>query len=338
MKEKRPRSPAALLSSQKAFGLAPYIWTKARSGSGQRSPAGAPAAGGREPPRGVPRLAREPPSRQDIPALTVSPTTPIRARASSRRCSSSTARRSSSTLTWIASRRASIDALRRASCPATARDRGARGRRRPRARETAPRPSLRPGEAARLTTRIATAEVEPAAVFPGPERGSRCAASSSSGGLGEHKWADRRLARTRGVRRMPPGELPLLVDATAPRSRPRAPASFAIGTAGWRHRRPTGASCPASLAGGRSRPPAAGGSKSREKALTLRGLSGREVFLAGSVRGIEPVLAARRRRPAPPGELSARIAADLRRRWLPAPQAESAAVLAGGRRAGRPAR
>src|SRR5882724_3806676 len=37
MKEKRPRSPSALLSSQKAFSLDPYIWTKARSASGSAS-------------------------------------------------------------------------------------------------------------------------------------------------------------------------------------------------------------------------------------------------------------------------------------------------------------
>ena len=49
----------------------------------------------------------------------------------------------------------------------------------------------------------------------------------------------------------------------------------------------------------------------REESLPLASLDGREVFLAGSVRGIEPVRALDGVSLARPGEISARVAAGL---------------------------
>ena len=58
---------------------------------------------------------------------------------------------------------------------------------------------------------VAIEEVEPAAVFPGPERSVGLRSTTVDGGLGEHKWADRRLL-DRVAAKLPRGELPLLLD------------------------------------------------------------------------------------------------------------------------------
>ena len=72
--------------------------------------------------------------------------------------------------------------------------------------------------------------------------------------------------------------------------------------------------------------------------LTLADLSeASEVFLAGSVRGVEPVRSIDDAGVAAPGPVSSRIAAGLQHRWLRVPQAGSAAAVSIGPRAGRPA-
>src|SRR5262249_1514261 len=68
------------------------------------------------------------------------------------------------------------------------------------------------GASSRPELRLATEEVEPAAVFPGPERGVGLRSITVDGGLGEHKWVDRRLL-DRAAASLSPGELPLLLDA-----------------------------------------------------------------------------------------------------------------------------
>lgn len=189
----------------------------------------------------------------------------------------------------------------------------------------------------RLTMRIATAPVEPAAVFPGPGRGIALRSFTVEHGLGEHKWADRRLLE-HAESGMPPGELALLVDVDGAALEASRASLFAIGN-GWLATPPADGRILPGIARRRTIETArSAGIEVREKALPLSGLSGHEAFLVGSVRGIEPVLALDDENLPPPGDLSARIAADLQRRWLAAAQAESAAVPAGGRRAGRLAR
>lgn len=189
----------------------------------------------------------------------------------------------------------------------------------------------------RLSMRIATAPVEPAAVFPGPERGIALRSFTVEHGLGEHKWSDRRLLE-RAESGMSPGELALLVDAGGAALEASRASLFAIGE-GWLATPPADGRILPGIARRRTIETArSAGIEVLEKALPLAGLSGHEIFLVGSVRGIEPVLTLDDENLPAPGNLSARIAAGLRHRWLPAAQAESAAALAGGRRAGQLAR
>jgi para-aminobenzoate synthetase/4-amino-4-deoxychorismate lyase len=194
-----------------------------------------------------------------------------------------------------------------------------------------------PATEARLEIRVSAAPVDPAAVFPGPARGIALRGFSVEGGLGEHKWADRRLLE-HAESDLSPGELPLLVDGDGAALEASRASLFAVSD-DWLATPPADGRILPGIARRRTIETARGmGIEVREESLPLLSLNGREVFLAGSVRGIEPVRALDGVALPPPGALSARVAAGLRRRWLPVPQAESVAVLAGGRRADPPAR
>lgn len=198
--------------------------------------------------------------------------------------------------------------------------------------------TVAPVDDGKLETRIATAEVETEKVFPDPERGVRLRRVVVGDGLGDHKWADRRLLEAATAAQ--PGELPLILDSDGAVLEASRGSVFAV------------------LAGGRLRTPAADGrilpSIARQRVLDVAReveievgegtltpddlIGAREVFLAGSVRGIEPVRSLDGVELAQPGEISARIATGLRARWLGAPQGEFAAVVGAGRRGGPPAR
>jgi para-aminobenzoate synthetase/4-amino-4-deoxychorismate lyase len=198
-------------------------------------------------------------------------------------------------------------------------------------------PSPVGADQAPLKIRVITSPVDPAAVFPGPARGIALHSFSLAGGLGEHKWADRRLLE-HAESDLPPGELSLLVDSDGSVLEASRASLFAVGD-GWLATPPADGRILPGIARRRTIETArSAGIEVREESLPLASLDGHEVFLAGSVRGIEPVRALDGVSLARPGEISARVAAGLRRRWLPAAQGESVAVLSGGRRAGRPAR
>lgn len=198
-------------------------------------------------------------------------------------------------------------------------------------------PSAAGADAAPLEIRVITSPVDPAAVFPGPTRGIALHSFRVEGGLGEHKWADRRLLE-RAESDLPPGELSLLVDSDGSALEASRASLFAAGD-GWLSTPPADGRILPGIARRRTIETARGaGIEVREESLPLASLNGREIFLSGSVRGIEPVNYLDDVALARAGEISARVAAGLRRRWLPVPQAESVAVLAGGRQAGRPAR
>ena len=188
-----------------------------------------------------------------------------------------------------------------------------------------------------LEVRVIASQVDPAAVFPGLARSIALRSFTLEGGLGEHKWADRRLLE-RAESDLPPAELSLLVDCDGRALEASRASLFAVGD-GWLATPPADGRILPGIARRRTIETARDmGIEVREESLPLLSLSGREVFLAGSVRGIEPVLALDGMDLPPPGKLSARVAAGLRRRWLPEPQGESVAVLAGERPAGPPAR
>jgi para-aminobenzoate synthetase / 4-amino-4-deoxychorismate lyase len=191
-------------------------------------------------------------------------------------------------------------------------------------------------EEGRLRTRVTTTEVEPVRVFPSPDRGVALRSIVVAGGLGAHKWADRRLLERAAAAAT--GELPFLIDTDGTALEASRGSVFAAGK-GWLATPPTDGRILPSIARHQAIEVArAEGIEAREERLAVDDLHRGEVFLAGSVRGVEPVSSLDGVELAPPGEVSARIAAGLRRRWLRVPQGESVAVVAGGRRAGRPAR
>jgi para-aminobenzoate synthetase/4-amino-4-deoxychorismate lyase len=188
-----------------------------------------------------------------------------------------------------------------------------------------------------LRAEVTVAEVEPAQVFPPPDRGIALRSVVVAGGLGAHKWADRRLLE-RAAAEAATGELPLLVDADGTALEASRGSVFAA-REGLLATPPTDGRILPSIARRQAIEVArAEGIEAREERLTVDDLRRGEVFLAGSVRGVEPVRSLDGVDLSAPGEVSARIAAGLRRRWLRVPQGESVAVVAGGRRGGRPAR
>jgi para-aminobenzoate synthetase / 4-amino-4-deoxychorismate lyase len=188
-----------------------------------------------------------------------------------------------------------------------------------------------------LLTRIATTEVEAGKVFPSADRGATLRSFVVAGGLGDHKWADRALLE-RAALAASPGELPLVLDSDGSVLE-AARGSVFCATGERLATPPTDGRILPSIARRQAIEVArAEGIDTREQRLTLDDLRRGEVFLAGSVRGVEPVRSLDGGDLSPPGEISARVGAGLRRRWLPEPRGESVAVLAGGRQAGPPAR
>lgn len=192
-------------------------------------------------------------------------------------------------------------------------------------------------EKGRLKAEVAAAEVAAAQVFPSPDRHIALRSVVVAGGLGAHKWADRRLLE-RAAAAARNGEIPLLVDADGTALEASRGSVFAAGE-GWLATPPTDGRILPSIARRQAIEVARSeGIEAREERLTVDDLRRGEVFLAGSVRGVEPVRSLDGVELGPPGEISARIAAGLRRRWLRVPQGEPVAVVAGGLRAGPPAR
>lgn len=185
--------------------------------------------------------------------------------------------------------------------------------------------------------RVDAAAVEPAAVFPGPERSVGLRPISVDGGLGEHKWSDRRLL-DRAATTLLPIELALLLDVDGSVLEASRASVFAIVEEKVVTPPTDGRILPSIARAQAIEVAVAAGFETREARLTLAELRSAEVFLTGSVRGVEPVSAVDGVPAAPPGEISARIAAGLRNRWLGEPAAEPAAAGAAGRRGDPPGR
>jgi para-aminobenzoate synthetase/4-amino-4-deoxychorismate lyase len=184
---------------------------------------------------------------------------------------------------------------------------------------------------------VTASEIDAASVFPTADRGATLRSTIVPGGLGEHKWADRRLL-DRAAAATPSNELPLLLDADGVVLEASRASVFVI-REGRLATPPTDGRILPSIARQQTIEAAAEeGFETSEEPLSLADLRVGEVFLTGSVRGIEPALALDGTALAPPGEISARVAAGLRTRWLRASAAEPVAAVAGERPAGPPGR
>jgi len=180
--------------------------------------------------------------------------------------------------------------------------------------------------------RIEAEKVDPASIFPAPERAASLRSCVIAGGLGEHKWADRDLLDR--IAAASPGELPLLLDADGAVLEASRASVFAVD--GGRLVTPPadGRILPSIARRQAIEVATAEGIETAEERLSLADLLGAEVFLTGSVRGVEPARLLDGTELAPAGEISVRLAAGLRRRWR-APAAEPVAAAAGERPGGR---
>jgi len=174
---------------------------------------------------------------------------------------------------------------------------------------------------------VATAEVDAALVFPDPERGAELRSLAVEGGLGAHKWVDRRpLDRAEAGAS---GAVSLVTDRDgtvleASRANVFAVRGGVLLTPPVDGRIIAGITRRAVIEIAR-----AAGRELREGRLSVADLQGaEEVFLTNSVRGVEAVRSVDGRDLGRERAVTVEIAADLRRRWLGrgAPAAAAAAV------------
>jgi para-aminobenzoate synthetase/4-amino-4-deoxychorismate lyase len=162
-----------------------------------------------------------------------------------------------------------------------------------------------------LEARSAVEAVDPACVFPTWERGADLSTLLHPGGLGAHKWADR--APLEGG---PAGTVPLLLD----RGGEVLEASRANVFAALGERLATppldGRVLPGIARAGAIAAAAEAGIAVEERPLGRDELlAAGEVFLTGSVRGVEPARSLDGAALPAATDLSRRVAAGLRRRW-----------------------
>lgn len=156
-------------------------------------------------------------------------------------------------------------------------------------------------------------EVDPGLVFPA--RGSDLAPVTVPGGIGGHKWADRRLLDLAQAELEP--ALPLVLDADgAPLETSRG--NLFVVRDGAVLTPPTDGRLLPGIARARAIQLArAAGIEVCERAIDIDELLGAdEVFTTGGVRGVEPVRRCVGLGEWDSGEVTARVAAELRREWL----------------------
>jgi para-aminobenzoate synthetase / 4-amino-4-deoxychorismate lyase len=206
-------------------------------------------------------------------------------------------------------------------------------------------------KAGRMEAAVSTAEIDAAQVFPPPDRGISLRSFLVEGGLGAHKWADRRLL-DRFAATAEDTVIPLLLDAGSEVLEASRANVFAVRD-GTLLTPPADGRIVPGIARMRTLELArAAGQDVREERLSLDDLlAADEVFLTNSVRGVELVRSIdgrdvpavrgpnrQRTSGTSVGSAGVGLATELRRRWLGVPRGESAAVVASGRRGGRPGR
>jgi para-aminobenzoate synthetase / 4-amino-4-deoxychorismate lyase len=167
----------------------------------------------------------------------------------------------------------------------------------------------------RLALAARVADVEEGLVFPGWERAVTLAPVAVAGGIGPHKWSDRRLLDQ--AQSDSGAALPLVVDADGTVLEVSRGNVFLVRDGSLL----TPAADGRLLAGIARRRIAqvatAAGIPVREQAVSSDELAeADEVFVSGSVRGVEPVRVYGDLRRWEPGDVTPGISAGLRRLWL----------------------
>jgi para-aminobenzoate synthetase / 4-amino-4-deoxychorismate lyase len=180
---------------------------------------------------------------------------------------------------------------------------------------------------------VSGSEIDPESVFPTAARGATLRTHVVAGGLGEHKWVDRDLLEC--LARRSDGALPLLLDADGAVLEASRASIFIVDGARLVTPPTDGRILPSLARRQAIEVAGAAGIDTGEGRLTIADLLSREVFLTGSVRGIEPVASLDGVEQTPTGRVSELLAAGLRRRWR-VPATEPVAVAAGEPPGGRP--
>jgi para-aminobenzoate synthetase/4-amino-4-deoxychorismate lyase len=185
-----------------------------------------------------------------------------------------------------------------------------------------------------LACETATEAVDPALLFPAWDRGAELRGLRFEGGLGAHKWADRSP-----LPRAEDGTVPLLMERDGEvletsRANLFAARDGALFTPPADGRILPGIARAASIALARG----AGLEVAERRVDRDELLAAEEVFLTGSVRGLEPVRSLDGTALGADRTLSRAIAAGLRRRWRLRSAAAGAAEPAAGQPLGPPAR
>lgn len=179
------------------------------------------------------------------------------------------------------------------------------------------RATLAPGADGRLETEIVTAEVDPAVVFPGLERAVSVHTLLLEGGLGAHKWVDRALIEETEAR-LPANAVAVLVDHGGAVLEGLRANVFAVNGETLATPPADGRILPGIARSRVAKAAQAAGLQLREAELTVGDLmTADEVFLAGSVRGVEPVRAIDGVELDLRNDAGSRIGAELKRAWMP---------------------
>jgi para-aminobenzoate synthetase / 4-amino-4-deoxychorismate lyase len=165
-----------------------------------------------------------------------------------------------------------------------------------------------------LAAEVVVAPVDPALVLPGPERALELAAIAVAGGIGAHKWADRRLLAAAEQDLAPC--VPLLVDRDGSALEASRGNLFLVRDGVLVTPPADGRILPGVTRERVLRLAAALALPVCEEAVALARLGdAAEVFLTGAVRGIEPVRACDGAAVGPEGEITAALARELGREW-----------------------
>jgi para-aminobenzoate synthetase / 4-amino-4-deoxychorismate lyase len=172
-----------------------------------------------------------------------------------------------------------------------------------------------PDPEGRLAATVRVATVEPALVFPSWERAATLAAIVVDGGLGAHKWSDRRMLDQ--AQSDCGAALPLLLDADGTVLEVSRGNVFLVRDGSLVTPVTDGRLLPGVARRRVMEAAAAAGIRVHEEVVSQEQLGGAdEVFVSGSVRGVEPVREYAGVRSWEEGGVTPVISTALRRRWL----------------------
>lgn len=176
---------------------------------------------------------------------------------------------------------------------------------------------MRPNERNQLGLEVDSRAIERELVFD--PRPVALHSDVCAGGLGAHKWADRSWLGATQIR-LPADALPLLTDLDGTVLEASRANVFTVRDGALFTPPLDGRILPGITRARVLEIAATDGLETHEAELSHEDLlAANEVFLTGSIRGVEPVRALDGVPVAQGGEITARLAAELRRAWLGAP-------------------